>query len=227
MGRVLLFDVNETLLDLGVLDQPFEDLFGAGGVRREWFARLLHLSTVVTALGKYVDLSDLAVQALDATAAAHDVELTSGERESVTSRLRSLPPHPDVAEGLGILADAGFRMAALTNSGLATARARLEDAGIADKFERILSAETTALFKPHPQPYRDAAEALGVDVETLRVVAAHDWDCAGALGAGAVAAFLARPGQTYAEALAPVDLSAEDLPALARLIAAEDEPEST
>jgi 2-haloacid dehalogenase len=40
-----------------------------------------------------------------------------------------------------------------------------------------------------------AADALGVPVGQLRLVAAHGWDVAGALAAGCRAAFVARPGR--------------------------------
>ena len=224
MARVLVFDVNETLLDLSVLDEPFADLFGSAAVRREWFARLLHLSTVLTMLGKYVDFADLAQLALDAVAAGQGRTLGTNDREHVLSRLRALPPHTDAVEGLQQLAEAGFRMAALTNSGMSSARSSLSDAGLTRYFESgIFSVETTGLFKPHGQPYRDVAERLGVDIGDIRLVAAHDWDCAGALAAGALAAYLARPGTSYADVLAPPDLQADTLPALAQRIISEDE----
>ncbi len=37
MRRVIVFDVNETLLDVGVLDPLFDRLFNDASVRREWF----------------------------------------------------------------------------------------------------------------------------------------------------------------------------------------------
>jgi 2-haloacid dehalogenase len=225
VGRVLVFDVNETLLDVSALDDAFEEVFGTATVRREWFARLLHLSTVLTTLGKYVDFADLGRQALEIVATGQGVELDSNARENVLGRMRALPPHVDVVEGLALLAEAGFRMAALTNSGMAVARAQLDEAGIADYFTEVFSVETTGHFKPHAAPYRDTAERLGVDIGTIRLVAAHDWDCAGALAAGALAAWVARPGMAYADALAPPDLQADDLPALARAIISADEPE--
>ena len=40
MPRVCVFDVNETLLDLGALDPPFERAFGDAAARREWFLQL-------------------------------------------------------------------------------------------------------------------------------------------------------------------------------------------
>ncbi len=41
MSKDIAFDVNETLLDLAALDPLFEKNFGASGVRKEWFGRVL------------------------------------------------------------------------------------------------------------------------------------------------------------------------------------------
>jgi 2-haloacid dehalogenase len=49
-------------------------------------------------------------------------------------------------------------------------------------------------LKPAPEPYQMAAQRLGVDISQIRLIAAHDWDVAGAMQAGAAAAFVARPG---------------------------------
>lgn len=224
MARVMVFDVNETLLDLSVLDERFVDVFGTADLRAEWFARLLHLSTTMSVVGRYEPFSALAGEALGAVATAHGRELAADDRDHIMGRMRSLPPHAEVQEGLAILADAGFRLAALTNSGLDAAQSVLAQAGLADAFTEILSVDAVGTFKPRPEPYRHAAAVLGVDIAEVRLVAAHDWDCAGALAAGAAAAFIARPGQSYASTLPAPDLRADDLVALARTIVDRDEP---
>ena len=43
MPRVCVFDVNETLLDLGALDPHFERLFGDASTRQAWFGQFLAL----------------------------------------------------------------------------------------------------------------------------------------------------------------------------------------
>jgi hypothetical protein len=53
--RVLLFDVNETLLDMAALDVHFERLFGDVRVRREWFATMLGSALLFTVTGPYVE----------------------------------------------------------------------------------------------------------------------------------------------------------------------------
>ena len=75
------------------------------------------------------------------------------------------------------------------------ARAQLEHAGLIGAFEAVLSADAVRRLKPAPEPYRMAADRLGVDPGEVLLVAAHAWDVAGALRAGCQAAFVARPGK--------------------------------
>ena len=59
MAKVLVFDVNETLLDLGSLREPFARAFGDATSLGEWFARLLHGSLVATVTDAYEDFASI------------------------------------------------------------------------------------------------------------------------------------------------------------------------
>jgi 2-haloacid dehalogenase len=192
--QVCVFDVNETLLDLGAMDPHFERIFGDARVRRQWFSQLLQSALVSTVTGVYVDFGRIAMAALDMTAERAGVRLADADRDAVREQMVHLPAHPDVPGALRRLRDGGVRLAALTNSTLAVAEAQLANAGIVERFERVLSADEVRRLKPAPEPYRMAAGRLGVDVSGMRLVAAHSWDVAGALRAGCAAAFVARPG---------------------------------
>jgi phosphoglycolate phosphatase-like HAD superfamily hydrolase len=52
------------------------------------------------------------------------------------------PPHLEVEEALRLLKGAGFRLAALTNNGQSVVDTQLENSGLAQYFEKILSADT-------------------------------------------------------------------------------------
>jgi 2-haloacid dehalogenase len=56
-----------------------------------------------------------------------------------------------------------------------------------------------------------AAESLGVEMEGVRLVAAHAWDVAGALRAGCAAAFVARPGMVLDPLVDRPDVVGADL----------------
>ncbi len=192
MARVCVFDVNETLLDLGALDPHFERVFGDAAVRKLWFNQMLQSALVATVTDAYTTFGEAAAAALQMTAEGEGVEVSGEEEQKILGGLRELPPHPEVAESLDRLRDAGFRLATLTNSTQEVAEAQIRNSGLADRFEEVLSADTAKRLKPAPAPYRMAARTLGIPGRELRLVAAHAWDVAGALRAGCAAAFVAR-----------------------------------
>ncbi len=222
MARVCLFDVNETLLDLGALDPHFERAFGDASVRRSWFLQVLQSALVATVTGAYSDFGAVGAAALAMTAERQGVRLSEEDRRSIVGGIRELPPHPEVPAALDLLRDAGLRLAALTNNTAEVAEAQLANAGLSDRFEKILSADTVRRLKPAPEPYRAAARSLGVETSQVRLVAAHAWDVIGAMRAGCAAAFVARPGMVLDPLAEPPDVVGADLSEVAAsIIAAE------
>lgn len=189
--------MNETLLDLGALREPFARAFGDAEPLGEWFARLLHGSLVATLTDSYEDFGSIGRRALDALAHRQGVELSDANREEILGTMRRLPPHPEVPGALDRLRSAGLPIAALTNSSGPMARAQLEHAGLIERFDHVLSVEEVRRFKPAPEPYRMAADRLGVPPAEMRLVAAHDWDVWGAMRAGCAAAYVARGGMPF------------------------------
>ena len=210
-GRVIVFDVNETLLDLRALDPVFARLFGGAGVRREWFGQLLQSALVSIVTGAYADFGAVGMAALEMVGARRGVAIGDAERQAVRDGMRTLPPHPEVRQCLERLREAGLRLATLTNSTAEVGEAQIANAGLRDLFEATLSADAARRLKPAPEPYRLAAERLGVGVGEVRLVAAHAWDVAGALRAGCAAAFVARPGQVLDPLVPRPDIVGGDL----------------
>jgi len=224
MRRVIAFDVNETLLDLGALDPQFHRAFGDAAARGEWFSQVIELAMTATASNVYFDFAVVGDAALTMVAGRRHVDLTPSARTDIVRGMRTLPPHVDARPGLERLRDAGFRLAALTNSSSDAAEAQLGYAGLRDYFEHVLSVDRVRRLKPAPEVYRMAATTLGVPVGEVRLVAAHSWDVAGALRAGCAAAFVSRPGKIL-DPLAPrPDVVGPDLEAVAAgIIAVEAE----
>lgn len=218
MKRILVFDVNETLLDVAALDPLFEELFGDASVRREWFGQMLQSAFVSTITGTYRDFGTLGMSALAMIAQRRGVEISNDERAALGSGMRQLPPHPEVQEAFEQLRTAGYRLATLTNSTLEVGEAQLTNAGLREYLEQVLSADTVGRLKPAPEPYRMAAERLGVAIGDIRLVAAHFWDIAGALNAGCSAAFVARPDQILDPSTASPDIIGADLRQVAQRI---------
>ncbi len=209
--EIIAFDVNETLLDLSGLDGPFEEVLGDRSLRGQWFAQMLQLSFVGGLTGEYVDFTSAQRAAFLMIAQRTGVAVSEQEAEAMVDRMSALSPHPEVGTALGRLQDTSLRVVALTNSVQSVAEAQLSFAGIRDVFDDVLSADTVQKLKPSPEPYHHVATSCGVDIDQVRLVAAHAWDVAGALAAGCKAGFVQRPGMVLSPLGAQPDIVGADL----------------
>lgn len=220
---VLIFDVNETLVDIDSLAPLFIDLFGDERVLREWFAQLVMYSMSATLADSYVKFSTLAQGVLRMVGDIHHVDVTDDDLHRLKTGLLTMPAHPDAAEGLTRLQDNGFRLVTLTNSPPnPDGPTALQSSGLAQFFERQLSVDACRAFKPSPAVYRYACDALGVTPADCMMVAAHVWDTLGAQKVGFGAALITRPGNPPlpVDGLPQPDIVVDDMRELAaRLIA--------
>ncbi|MDN3441043.1 MAG: haloacid dehalogenase type II [Pseudomonadales bacterium] len=217
---IIVFDVNETLLDIDTLTPLFTRVFGKQRVLREWFAQLILYSQTMTLSDLYTPFGELGVGALRMVADIRQVTLTDDDINELKERMSALPAHPDAAPALTRLRDAGFRLVTLTNSASSASPTPLEKAGLSQFFEQHFSIETVGKFKPAPDAYQLVADTLAVDTSDLCLVACHLWDTIGAQAAGCRGAFLTRPYNAMLNAPnVPVpNLTASDLSTLADLI---------
>jgi 2-haloacid dehalogenase len=182
---VLVFDVNETLIDIDSLAPLFGEWFGDERVLREWFGQLVMYSMAATLAEQYVDFFALGRGVLRMLADIHRADITDDDVGRLQAWMSTMPAHPDVVEALTVLRDNGFRLITLTNSPHRSgARTPLENAGLGELFERQFSVESCRAFKPSPSVYRYVSRQLGVAPADCMMVAAHVWDILGAQSAG-------------------------------------------
>jgi 2-haloacid dehalogenase len=192
---VLVFDVNETLIDIEALAPLFGEWFGDGRVLREWFAQLVMYSMTATLAEYYVDFFALGQGVLRMLADIHRVDITDDDGHRLQEQMGTMPAHPDAVAALTALRDTGFRLVTLTNSPHRSGvRTPLENAGLAQLFERQFSVDACRAFKPSPSVYRYVCRELGVTPADCMMVAAHVWDTLGAQNVGFGAALVTRLG---------------------------------
>lgn len=217
---IIVFDVNETLLDITTLEPLFTRLFDDRQMLREWFAQLVLYSQTMTLSGLYTPFGELGIGALQMTAAIHKVVLTDDDIDELKEYMSKMPAHSDVVPALTKLREAGFRLVTLTNSASGASPTPLEKADISHFFEQHFSVETVSKFKPAPETYQMVTKELSVETSGLCLVACHLWDTIGAQAAGCRGAFLTRPYNALLSApnLPVPDFMASDLVTLAEQI---------
>ncbi len=195
--KIIFFDVNETLLDLDAMKSSVsEALEGREDLMALWFSTMLHHSLVDTSTGQYHSFGDIGVAALMMVAENNNIEITpEAAKSAIATPLTSLPPHPDVIDGLQRLKAAGYTIVSLTNSSNAGVKAQFEFAGLTPYFDQRLSIEDIEIYKPNLAAYDWALKKMNVEPHDAMLVAAHGWDIAGAKAANMQAVFVARPGK--------------------------------
>ena len=218
--KVIVFDVNETLLDL----ESMRGSVGAALGGREdllplWFSTMLHHSLVTTVSGDYQDFGAIGVAALLMVAQSNQIPLSAQQaKTAITSSLFNLPAHEDVKQGLTKLRQLGFNVVSFTNSSNQGVKTQFENAGLTQYFAARFSVEDVKVFKPDLRSYKWLLKQLNVKPKEALMVAAHGWDVAGAKAAGLQTAFVARSGKTLYPLAQKPDYVVSDLNELAQLL---------
>jgi 2-haloacid dehalogenase len=159
---IIVFDVNETLLDLEALQPTFERIFNDPAAMRLWFAGLITYSEALTLANVYVPFTDIGAAVLRMLAATRDITISDADAAELTDRFATMPPHPEVPAALRRLRDHGFRLCTLTDNTLEISGRQLQHGGIIEEFERRFSVdETVRRHKPAQEAYHSVAAALG------------------------------------------------------------------
>ena len=96
----IVFDVNETLLDIATLEPFFDRVFGNAAVLREWFPELILYSQTVTLSGLYAPFGDLAGGVLRMVGDNRNITIQDSDVSELKSLIGSMPAHADVAPAL-------------------------------------------------------------------------------------------------------------------------------
>ncbi|WP_300433841.1 haloacid dehalogenase type II [Christiangramia sp.] len=193
--KTLIFDVNETLLDLTPLKQSINKSLGDEQAANIWFAELLQYALVESITNSYHDFSKIAASVLAMNARKNELNFSEERIKEILEPINKLSAYPDVKPGLIQLKNSGYQLIAFSNGKPSVLTEQLEYAGISEYFDSILSVESVKKYKPHPETYNYAVKQAGVEKQHAMMVAAHAWDITGAMRAGLKTAFILRPGK--------------------------------
>lgn len=215
--RVIVFDVNETLSDMSPMAHRFAEVGAPAHLAATWFAALLRDGIALAAAGATAPMAEIGATLLRTKLSGRPLDRdVDAAVEHVMSGFTGLAVHRDVVDGVGQLSELGIRLVTLSNGSADIARGLLDRAGLADRFERLLSVEQAGIWKPAAEAYAYALAECGVAAPEAMLVAVHPWDVDGAARAGLATGWLNRSGEDYPDYFRRPDMVAASLPELAR-----------
>lgn len=195
---VLLFDVIETLFSLRPLRSRFEELGLPGEAATVFFSQLLRDAFALSTAGVFHPFPKVARANLEVCLENWGQAAETERVDRVLTALSQLPPHEDVAAAFESLrAHPEVRVVLLTNGSRENTENLAHQAGIEDRVDHVISIDDLGVWKPHADVYRGAIERAGGTVGSTILIAAHAWDCLGALQAGLQAVWVRRQDTRY------------------------------
>ena len=198
--KALLFDVFGTVVDWrSSITREGEALGARLGIYADWEAFADDwrgryqpaMEPIRTGERPYTDLDALHHENLNANLEAYGIDVLSAEDKQGFNRAwHRLDPWPDSVEGLTRLKQ-GYVIATLSNGGVAIMVNMAKRAGL--PWDCILGAPFARQYKPHPDVYLHAADALGLFPWECMMVAAHNGDLRAAQALELRTAFVRRP----------------------------------
>src|SRR5271166_5123541 len=93
---LIVFDVNETLLDLQTMEPTFQRIFGDKQAMRLWFANLIMYSAALTVAGCYVPFTDIGAAVMKMLADTQAIKIGDADKAELKEKFSTMPPHKEV-----------------------------------------------------------------------------------------------------------------------------------
>jgi 2-haloacid dehalogenase len=216
---VVAFDVIDTLMSLEPLRARLAKAGQPPHMLEAWYTRTLRDGMALSAAGDYVAFTDVAEAALRALT---NCSISDEQVTHVMAGFNELPAFADALPAVTLLADAGLRVACLTNGPAYLTSSFVNRTGLGSLVGRVISVGEVYRWKPAKVVYLYAAEVMDVPPERMALVAAHDWDCHGAKRAGLTTGWVSRKSGGFGAPFAQPDVVGEDLTEVAaKLLALE------
>lgn len=196
-ARYCVFDAYGTLLDLNsalhgadrALTPDQSEALGA-----LWRRKQLEYTWLRSLSGVFEDFWRVTGEALDHAMIACRIDDPALRAELMQNYL-GLSSFPDAEPALAALKAGGKRNAVLSNGSQTMLTSAVTQGPCGVYFEAVLSADRAQVFKPHPDVYRLALDALGgAAPREVAFFSSNGWDVAGAATFGFNAVWVNRAG---------------------------------
>ena len=194
MPLTLGFDVFGTLIDTHGVVIQLQTFIGDDAPRfsQVWREKQLEYTFRRGLMNQYQNFSVCTKDALNYTAQFLGHEVSEDQKQVLIESYSTLPAFSDAMQGLKDIKAAGHRLFAFSNGQAHAVDTVLDNAGIRQYFEGIVSVDSIKTFKPNPAAYHHFLQSTGSTAKDGWLVSSNSFDVIGAVAIGMNAAWVQR-----------------------------------
>ncbi|UAL47626.1 haloacid dehalogenase type II [Sutcliffiella horikoshii] len=189
-----VFDVYGTLFDVHSVKEKADELFDGKGteISEIWRRKQLEYSFLRQLMGNYETFSDVTKDSLKYALKQLSIPFSNKEVESLLEQYTSLRAYDEVQNVLSTLKEKGKVLAVFSNGSRDMLDPLVEQAGMNEYFQHIISVDDTKQYKPTPASYTGVLKVIGVKREQVLFMSSNGWDISGAKNFGFHTAWINR-----------------------------------
>ncbi len=216
-----VFDAYGTLFDVHSAAARYRGDLGdkADAVSQTWRDKQLQYTWLRSLMGRqhHIDFWQLTGDALDFALETHGFDDASLRQKLIACYLE-LDAYGEVKEVLTRLKEAGLKTAILSNGSPDMLAAGVNNSGIDQVLDAVISVEDAGIFKPDPSVYQLAVDQLDVAPERISFQSSNAWDANAAAAFGFRVAWVNRFGARPERLPGPPDAMLKTLSELPPLL---------
>jgi 2-haloacid dehalogenase len=192
MIKALVFDAYGTLFDVRSVLRRCEEVFPGHGsdLTGLWRTKQLEYTWLRSLMGRYEDFWQITQDGLVFACRSLGLAPTHDQIEHLMQAYLTLSPFPEIAAALEALSTVPCSI--LSNGSPKMLNDVVRNAGLAWRFQHILSVDAVRTYKPHPTVYQLAEIHCGIRRGEIGFVSSNAWDVAGGKAFGFEAIWLNR-----------------------------------
>ncbi|NQU64614.1 MAG: haloacid dehalogenase type II [SAR324 cluster bacterium] len=216
--KACVYDAYGTLFDVHSAVGKYRERLGdkADAVSNVWRMKQLEYTWLRSLMENHADFWQVTREALEYSLDANDVDNPKLLEDLMDAYLH-LECYPEVKESLSRLKQSGAKNVILSNGSPMMLEAAVQNSGIGELIDQILSVEAIKIYKPSPLVYQLATDGIGILANQVSFQSSNSFDVAGAANFGFRVAWINRFGQRKERLPAGADAelkSLTELPAL-------------
>lgn len=197
----IVFDLYGTLYDVHSVASHCSEYFPGRGLEISmiWRQKQLEYTWLRSLMGQYLSFEEATDDALRYTCNHLKLTLKDDVRSALCNEYLKIQPYPEVPAALAELQAMGLPLAILSNGSVRSIHSVVSHSGLEGRFAHLISVEHVKVFKPHPDVYLLAENALKLPRAEILFVSSNAWDASGARHFGYPVCWVNRTGGTFEE----------------------------
>lgn len=192
-----VFDAYGTLFDVAAAASNCRDALGdkADSLSILWRTKQLEYTWLRSLMDEYVEFWQVTSDGLDYALETLGLDGDEHLRQRLLNMFLELDAYEEVKGVLTRLKCGGMKCAILSNGSPKMLSSAVNNAGISDLLEAVISVDDIKIYKPHSSVYQMAVDSLGVPAERICFMSSNAWDASGAANFGFRVNWVNRFGQ--------------------------------